>query len=88
MPTEREKLAKKITDTLKDLRKHQGWSIDDLAGFLDVNSLTVRNAFARNTWSELLATVLKWAKVIPEDLYHDYKKAIEREKIEKRKNSV
>lgn len=67
------------------MRLKQGWTIDDLANYLEINSLTLRNALHTCAWSDMAVTILKLKKTIPEELAFSYKKAMEREKIEKRK---
>lgn len=70
-----------------NLRHKRGWSLDDLASYLEINTLTVRNSLSRGVWSDLVVTILKLKNAIPEALAYDYKRALEVEKIEKRKGS-
>lgn len=88
MGRERETLGKDISGCLKEIRVREGWSIDDLSNYLEINNLTIRNSLSRNVWSDLVVVILKLKNVIPEALYHEYRKEIEREKIEKRKQRV
>lgn len=85
MNTERKKLSEEINNYLEKVRHLQGWTIDDLANYLEIGSLTVRNALYKKQWSDMAVTILKLKNVIPEKLAYDYKKALEREKIEERK---
>ena len=85
--SEKELLGFEIRNLLDELRRHNGWSIDDLASYLEINTLTVRNSLSRGLWSDLVVTILKLKQTIPEKLAYEYKKATEREKIEKRKTT-
>ena len=82
------KLGQEIKTCLDELRRHEGWSIDDLASYLEINTLTVRNSISRGSWSDLIITILKLKNAIPEELAYEYRKEIEREKIEKRKGAL
>ena len=83
----KKKLGKEIKHCLDELRRHEGWSIDDLASYLEVNTMTVRNSLSRSSWSDLVITILKLKNAIPEGLAFEYKKTLEREKIERRKEA-
>lgn len=78
-------MGEEIKKSLHRIRHHQGWTIDDLARFLEINSMTVRNSMWSCNWSDLVVTILKLKKTISEDLACDYQKALERERIERRK---
>ena len=84
----RDVLGREIKNCLEELRHAQGWSLDDLAKYLKMNALTVRNSLSRENFSDLVVSLLLWAKAIPEELGEEYKAALEREKIEKRREEV
>lgn len=86
--TTRDKIGLEIKRFLDDLRLHQGWSIDDLAKYLRINTLTVRNSLSKASFSDLVVSILIWAKAIPEELGEKYKSEIEREKIKRRVEEV
>lgn len=84
---DRKELAKKIREHCDKLREIEGWSVDDLASYCEINSQTLRNALYRGKWSDLVVTILKLKHVIPEDLAYSYRKNLQREKIERRKTA-
>lgn len=85
---DRKELAKKIREHCEKLRQIEGWSVDDLASYCEINSQTFRNALYRGNWSDLVVTILKLKHVIPEDLAYSYRKDLQREKIERRKTAT
>lgn len=84
----RKELALKIKLSLENIRHQQGWTLDDLANYLEINSLTLRNCLSTMKWSDLVVTILKLKNVIKADLANDYKRSLEREKIERRKKNI
>lgn len=85
MRNDLERYGLEIKIHLEKLRHLKGWTIEDLAYYLDVKYLTLRNSMHTCNWSDLLVTILKWAKAIPEKLAYDYKRALERERMDNRK---
>ncbi len=88
MSTEREKLGRLIKDSLDRLRIVEGFTIDDLANYLEINSLTLRNLLNTCNWSDMCVTILKLKHAIPDDLAYSYKRECEREKMRKRKDEA
>jgi len=79
-------LSALISECLRAVQRGNGWSIDDLSGYCEVNYTTMRNALARATYSDLLVTILKLKKLIPDDLAFEYRKALNRSRMERRKS--
>lgn len=80
-----EEIGQEIKAYLERVRELEGFSMDDLANYVEINSLTFRNAIYKNKWSDMLVTILKLKGVIPPDLCYEYRKAIEKDRILKRK---
>lgn len=78
-------IAIEIKSYLERIREAEGYTIDDLANYLEINSLTFRNAIYKNIWSDLVVLILKLKGVIPPELCYEYRKALEKEKIKRRK---
>lgn len=74
-----------IKGYLEKVREMEGFSMDDLANYVEVNSLTLRNAIYKNNWSDMLVTILKLKNTIPPELCYEYRKSAEMERILKRK---
>lgn len=78
-------VGREISECLEEVRQSQGWTVDDLANYVEINSMTLRNSLYKAKWSDLVVTILKLKTVISPDLAYEYKKALEREKISRRK---
>lgn len=78
-------LSIEIKICLDELRHAKGWTIDDLAQYLELNSLSLRNMLSRKNFSDMVVTIMKLKHAIPETLAYEYKKSTEREKILSRK---
>ena len=85
---EKRKLGNNITNCLTELRSVKGWSVDDLSGYLELKYCTVRNSLSTGVWCDAAVTVLKLKYAIPEELAYEYKRAVEREAIEKRRKAA
>jgi hypothetical protein len=83
--SETERLGAKIKDCLEQVKIKEGWTVDDLAYYLEINSMTLRNSLSRCLWSDMIVTILKLKNAIPESLAQEYKQALERERIDRRK---
>jgi hypothetical protein len=78
-------IAKDIKHYIECIRDAEGYTLDDLAAYLEINSLTLRNALYKNNWSDLVVTILKLKGVIPPELCYEYRKSLEKEKRQRRK---
>jgi hypothetical protein len=88
MSLEKERLGRLIRDSLDRLRVEEGFTVDDLANYLEINSLTLRNLLNTCNWSDMCVTILKLKHAIQADLAYEYKRECEREKIRKRKDET
>lgn len=80
-----QEIAKDIRHYIESVRDAEGYTLDDLAAYLEINSLTLRNALYKNNWSDLVVTILKLKTVIPPELCYEYRRALEKEKRLRRK---
>ena len=78
-------IAKEIKYYIESIRDSEGYTLDDLAAYLEINSLTLRNALYKNNWSDLVVTILKLKGVILPELCYEYRKSLEKEKRQRRK---
>lgn len=80
-----DEIAQEIKSYLERIRENEGYTMDDMANYLEINSLTFRNAIYKNVWSDLIVLILKLKGVIPPELCYEYRKSLEKEKIKRRK---
>lgn len=78
-------LANQIKDSLDLVKEREGWSMDDLAYYLEINSMTLRNSMSKIYFSDMMVIILKLKKAIPESLAEEYRLELERYKINERK---
>lgn len=83
--SELQTLGLKIKKCLELVKRKEGWSFDDLAYYLDVNIMTLRNSLCRFQFSDMFIVILKLKNAIPEKLAEDYRAALERVKVERRR---
>jgi len=86
--TELRRVGIEIKDCLEKVKAKEGWTIDDLAYYLEINSMTLRNSLCRVQFSDMMVVILKLKHAIPEKLADEYKVALERERIELRKKLI